>query len=333
MEGQVEAFDNRLDTIDNLIPSTATSQNQLADKDFVNSSISTNTANFKGTYTSLAQITAISNPTNNDYAFLQTVDSAGNTIYQRYKYSSASSSWLFEYELNNSSFTAEQWATINSGLTQNLVDTAIANAIATEVTNRNQAIADEATARNQAISDAINALDVASVGGSGKYIESISEVDGEIVPVEATIADEVTSGNLHSVSSDAVYQAIADGIESIYTETCSAVQGTNASNITWMCIKTRSGLKICSGRATSVRSGEAYGNIFFASGTDEIWNYPADFFTATPMCIMRIAGATTWLWAMGKNRGTKNRTDVVCPASGQTFSSETVFYNILAIGY
>ena len=109
---------SRLNELSALIPSQASAQNQLADKNFVNSSIATNTANFLGTYTSLADIEAIQNPTNNDYAFLETADGAGNNVYDRYKYSAEDGEWLFEYELNNSSFTAEQWATINSGITQ-----------------------------------------------------------------------------------------------------------------------------------------------------------------------------------------------------------------------
>ena len=114
----LSTIQSRLNELNALIPSTATSQNQLADKNFVNSSIATNTANFLGTYTSLADIEAIQNPTNNDYAFLETADGAGNNVYDRYKYSAEDGEWLFEYELNNSSFTAEQWATINSGITQ-----------------------------------------------------------------------------------------------------------------------------------------------------------------------------------------------------------------------
>ena len=119
-----------LANIEALIPNQASPQNQLADKNFVNSSIATNTANFLGTYTSLADIQAIPNPTNNDYAYLETTDQAGNTLYDRYKYSGEDEEWLFEYELNNSSFTAEQWATINSGLTQQSVDDDIQEAIA-----------------------------------------------------------------------------------------------------------------------------------------------------------------------------------------------------------
>ena len=81
---------------------------------FVNSSIATATAEFKGTFTSLEDLEAVT-ANKNDYAFLRTTDAAGNTIYKRYKYTD-NGAWEFEYELNNSSFTAEQWAAINSGV-------------------------------------------------------------------------------------------------------------------------------------------------------------------------------------------------------------------------
>lgn len=172
------ALGNRVTAIEAVIPSEATANNQLADKDFVNSSISTNTANFLGTYTTLADIEAIQNPTNNDYAFLETTDSQGNNVYDRYKYSASESQWLFEYELNNSSFTSGQWATINSGLTQNSVDTDIATAI--------------------------EALDASQAGGNGKYIKAISETDGVITATEGTIDSAVTASSDNPVSSDAV---------------------------------------------------------------------------------------------------------------------------------
>lgn len=109
---------NDITTINSKIPSQATSSNQLADKSFVNSSIATNTANFIGTFNSVAELEAYSGTvTNNDYAFVKGTDSAGNTVYDRYKYNADEQEWLFEYELNNSSFTADQWASINSGIT------------------------------------------------------------------------------------------------------------------------------------------------------------------------------------------------------------------------
>ena len=103
--------------INSKIPSQASAENQLADKNFVNSSVATNTAYFIGTFQSVEDLEAYSGTlTNNDYAFVETHDTAGNTYYDRYKYNSSTAQWAFEYELNNSSFTAEQWATITSGL-------------------------------------------------------------------------------------------------------------------------------------------------------------------------------------------------------------------------
>ena len=178
MELDLEGLHGEVDDIEELIPNQASPSNQLADKDFVNSSISTNTANFLGTYTSMAQIEAIPNPTNNDYAFLQSTDQAGNTVYSRYKYNAEQQQWLFEYELNNSSFTAEQWATINSGLTQQSVDGDIA--------------------------DAINDLDVPVEGGNGKYIKSISQVNGKIVAESDYLSS--TGGGVAFIGTRAQYE-------------------------------------------------------------------------------------------------------------------------------
>lgn len=108
----------QVDTLKALIPATATADNQLADKDFVNSSIATATAEFRGSFTSLDELKAT--PGNlNDYAFYLHTDSVGNSIVDRYKWTTAG--WLYEYTLNNSSFTAEQWAALNSAITATLV--------------------------------------------------------------------------------------------------------------------------------------------------------------------------------------------------------------------
>lgn len=118
--GQIATNTNNISAINDLIPNQASTSNQLADKNFVNSSIATNTANFIGTFDSVAELEAYSGTlTNNDYAFVATTDTAGNTLYDRYKYTTATTpaSWEFEYELNNSSFTSDQWAAINSGAT------------------------------------------------------------------------------------------------------------------------------------------------------------------------------------------------------------------------
>ena len=118
-EGAEQTLQTAIDIINGKIPTQATTSNQLADKSFVNSSISTATADFKGTYNSLEDLEQVT-ANANDYAFVIATDAAGNTVYKRYKWVDGSG-WTWEYDLNNSSFTAAQWAAIQSGITAALV--------------------------------------------------------------------------------------------------------------------------------------------------------------------------------------------------------------------
>lgn len=132
MEDDVDEVVDDMSEIKSLIPNQATSSNKLADKDFVNSSIATNTAHYiykivgtkKLPFDSVAELEAYTGTvTQNDYAFVTGTDSEGNTYFDRYKADVVESTvtWAKEYRLNNSSFTAEQWAAITSGITQALV--------------------------------------------------------------------------------------------------------------------------------------------------------------------------------------------------------------------
>lgn len=118
-QSDLDALEDDVTAIEGKIPTQATAQNQLADKAFVNSTVGTNTAIFRGTFNSLAELQAYAGEkTNNDYAFVIIYDEVVTTevkAYDRYKYNGTS--WVFEYELNNSSFTASQWAAINSEIT------------------------------------------------------------------------------------------------------------------------------------------------------------------------------------------------------------------------
>ena len=118
-EGAELALQTAIDIINGKIPAQATTSNQLADKNFVNSSISTATADFKGTYNSLEDLEQVT-ANANDYAFVIATDAEGNTVYKRYKWVDGTG-WTWEYDLNNSSFTAAQWAAIQSGITAALV--------------------------------------------------------------------------------------------------------------------------------------------------------------------------------------------------------------------
>ena len=111
-----EMIDASLPKIDSAM--STTSKNPVQNNtitEFVNSSIASNTANYVGQFASVDELNAYSGTlTNNDYAFVINTDEDGNTKYDRYKWNMKE--WLFEYTLNNSSFTAEQWASIQSGI-------------------------------------------------------------------------------------------------------------------------------------------------------------------------------------------------------------------------
>ena len=118
---QVTCNTNDITSIKSKIPNAASCSNQLADKDWVNSTVSTETANFMGTYSCVEELPT-TGVTNNDYAFVTTTNTTtGQITYTRYKYTSRTSSWVCEYDLNTSGFTADQLAAINSGITDTLV--------------------------------------------------------------------------------------------------------------------------------------------------------------------------------------------------------------------
>ena len=132
-----------IDAIENKIPAAASSSNKLVDEQTMNSSISTATATYRGAYNEVtdlsltvaathaqieaalaAKMTALSiTPDNNDYAFVQipTADATPTEIASIERYKFNGTAWAFEYALNNSGFTAAQWAAINSGITSELV--------------------------------------------------------------------------------------------------------------------------------------------------------------------------------------------------------------------
>lgn len=130
----VYALDSDVTTIESYIPSTTSSSNQLADKAFVNSSISNMAANY---VTSDAQgdnfathAALLAGPyyykgqsytlTNNDYALVESDEDHSNAT-TRYMYDGAQ--WAFQYVVNNAPFTQAQLDAINSTITSAKVTT------------------------------------------------------------------------------------------------------------------------------------------------------------------------------------------------------------------
>jgi hypothetical protein len=190
-----------------LIPEAASAFNQLADKSFVNSSISTATAVFKGTYNVVVDLELSYNATqeqiatmlaskiisadNNDYCFVQipTSDAAPLQIARTDRYKFNGTAWAYEYTLNNSGFTAAQWAAINSGITSLLKDKLIDLPTATELT------ALLAAKQNQLT------FDTTPTTGSTNPVTSggiKSAIDAEKARAEAAEADRYTKSETYN---------------------------------------------------------------------------------------------------------------------------------------
>lgn len=83
------------------------------------------------------------------------------------------------------------------------------------------------------IIDAIGALDVSSVGGSGKYISAISEADGKISATAETMDTTPTSDSAKAVTSGAVYTALDSKQDELTEAQLAAVNsGITAAKLT-----------------------------------------------------------------------------------------------------
>lgn len=132
-------YQDEIDDINALIPGQATKSNQLADKSFVNSTVATNAANFRGNWTNWSTVPTEASlypedyvgnrtPTNNDYMMVQdTSDYDGFEGSWRFIYigdwgKSGKSGWNPQYKVG-STFTAVQQDAIDSGITATKVAT------------------------------------------------------------------------------------------------------------------------------------------------------------------------------------------------------------------
>jgi len=266
--------------IEELIPEQATASNQLADKEFVNSSIATNTAYFIGTFRNVSALQAYSEPvTNNDYAFVtnDVVTDNGNDwatfadldaynkslltmfdyawvvngakfdlyrfevisqtwvkrataidkesvtlnpVFNRYKatVSGGTTTWGYEYTLNNSSFTADQWTAINSGITPGgvaLIGTAVQPGdLATVATTGDyDDLTNKPTLGTAASADATDFATAAQGALADTAIQSVKTINGQSI----VGTGDVTVGGLPDQTGQSGKFLTTDGTDASWT--------------------------------------------------------------------------------------------------------------------
>ena len=305
VDGVTSNIQTQFNNITDLIPSEATSSNQLADKDFVNSSISTETANFIGTFENETALEVYAGTvTNNDYAFVRNslVTDSGNdwadfasldayskthltnfdyawvvngtafdlyrfdiveqewvsrataiakdsvtlnAAYNRYKAVVASSTvtWNYEYTLNNSSFTAQQWASINSGITSGAV---------TQITTNQNAIGALSSLDTTVKTDLVSAINEVNTTASGKVsdvqLNSTSVVTNGVANVPKASANDYgvikigtglqiqSNGQVYLVkATDAAIIAKTNNVNPIVPDTLDVAirEGLGNNSLTW----------------------------------------------------------------------------------------------------
>jgi hypothetical protein len=133
LKGNVTTNTADIATINSKIPAQATAENQVADKDFVNSTLNSLSADFITynaagdpfpTYAALTSATVFYNdgneitPAKSDYCVILADENHDNA---QCRYVNSGSQWNFQYKVNDTPFTAAQNAAINSGITESAV--------------------------------------------------------------------------------------------------------------------------------------------------------------------------------------------------------------------
>ena len=155
-QGVESGHATRISAIEKKIPVQASETNQLADKDFVNSTINSSAAFFRGAYETKAALDQwqTANPgvaTNNDYAYVSADETHNNEAW-RYIYvdDGETVGWQPQFRVNETPFTEAQLKAINSGITSDLT---------AKITANETAISEEAARAQAAESDLSDTLD------------------------------------------------------------------------------------------------------------------------------------------------------------------------------
>ena len=213
-EDEEKSIQEQVDEIEAKIPSAATSENQLADKAFVNSSINNYAAfyltkNAKGdafgTYAELTSATKFWNagvektPTKNDYLVVledETKTTAlGVDPTTRYTYQGEwpTGQFEFQYIVNNTALTQAQVDAINSGITKSIVDSRVIPSYTKPGFAANAEYAIQASDSEWA-SNAVNA-DYARQAGSAESANQANNAENANIALTALTAEVALSAN------------------------------------------------------------------------------------------------------------------------------------------
>lgn len=276
---------NSISAIDGKIPSAASTSNQLADKAFVNSTINSMAAFFRGTYADQLALLAVawqtSDPdspnyvSNNDYAYVQEIVS-GSAIGTWDPADHLGEAWRFLYVMgegwqpqfmvNETPFTQAQLDAINSGITSNDV---------AQIGTNTSAIAgkqDEITSSNKLSASLVSGL--SSVATSGSYSDLSNKPDLSIYAQSSSLATVATSGSYNDLRNK-------PQIQTITTQTSSETE-----------------LNIASDTMTSFTNGLSVATLTVSSDSTVLHEWSGTFVTGVSQTslVMAMSNSNTIRW-------------------------------------
>ena len=197
------ALRSSISTIQSKIPTAASPTNQLADKDFVNSSINNMVSFFRGSFKSYEALVnkpwQTTDPTadfyvhNNDYAYVES-DEMHNGEAWRYVYveiAGGKSQWEAQFKINDSPFTQDQLNAINSGITSDAVSKIGENA--TDISSTNQKLTQHTNAINNPHSVTKEQLGLGNV-------DNTADIDKPISSAVRALIDNVSDTSLAHIA-------------------------------------------------------------------------------------------------------------------------------------
>lgn len=236
--GQISTNQTDISTINGKIPGAASTTNQLADKQFVNDAIQTNSAHFRGNWANWAEVPTNTDnypadddgnktPTTNDYMVVQdasdytdeTLEGAWQFTYTGEWATNGKNGWKPRFQINETPFTQTQLNAINSGATsaniaqitknQNNIDTLQAQ-IATK--------AEIFTVTNPAltVSGGVCTWNITnSIGTKNVQVQIWREVDGVKIEtyVKVTTSTITVSFNSTANITAGAYRAVITGLK------------------------------------------------------------------------------------------------------------------------
>lgn len=229
---------SRITSIEDKIPSQASLSNQLADKSFVNSSIQTNTANFRGNWNTWSDVPSDNVdlypqdyagsriPTVNDYLVVENAsDYTANTLSGtwRFKYggvweTDGKNGWIPEYQVNEEPLTSEQVYAINSGITSDKVSSYDAHLIDTSNPH-------SVTKSQVGLGDVVNSgdSDIPIEGGTTKFTTGGAFTELAKKNNKITIIDNTSSGTFSDSTELVITPSALSNPKSFIKQTCLAL--------------------------------------------------------------------------------------------------------------